>query len=48
MARNERMRIPVAPSTAMEVREYDGEEYVLWKLLLEEPCVAFSQKPRPV
>lgn len=46
MARNERMRTPVAPSTVMEVWEYDGEEDVLWKLLLEELCVAFSQKPR--
>ena len=48
MARNEGRRTPVAPRTVMEVWEYDGEEYVLWKLLLEELCVAFSNKPRPV
>ena len=48
MARNKGRRTPVAPSTLMEVWEYDGEEYVLWKLLLEELCVAFSNKPRPV
>ena len=48
MARNERMRTPAAPSTVMEVWEYDGEAYVLWKLLLEELCVAFRRSARPV
>ena len=31
----------------MEVWNDGGEDYVLWKLLLEELCNAFSKTPRP-
>lgn len=48
-AREAGMTTPVLPSTVMEVWEDDGgEEGVLWTLVLEEMCVAFSRNPLPV
>ena len=48
MARDAGMRTPVVARNVMEVWQFGDDEYVLWKLLVEELCVAFSGKPRPV
>ncbi len=48
MARDAGKRTPITPSTLMEVWEGFNEGSVLWKLLLQEMCVAFSGKPMPV
>ena len=39
---------PVVAKTVMEVWQVSHEECMLWKLLVEELCVAFSGEPRPV
>lgn len=38
----------MAPGTAVEVWRDGGEECGLWKVVLEEMCVAFTRKPRAV
>ena len=48
LARDLGMSTPVAPGAVMEVWNVGGENSVLWKLLLEELCGAFSSTPRPV
>ena len=48
IARDAGMRTPVVAGSVMEVWQFGGEDYALWKLLGEELCVAFSGKPRPV
>ena len=48
MARDAGMRTPVVAKSVMEVWNFGGADYVLWKLLVEELCAAFRGKPRPV
>ena len=47
LARDLNLTTPVTPSAVMEVWNYGGEDYVLWKLLVEELCGAFASTPRP-
>ena len=48
LARELGLNTPVTPSAVMEVWNYGGEKHVLWSLLVEELCDAFSGRPRPV
>ena len=48
LARDLGMPTPVVPGAVMEVWNVGGENSVLWKLLVEELCGAFSSTPRPV
>ena len=47
LARESNLTTPVTPGAVMEVWNDGGEDYVLWKLVSDELCAAFSGTPRP-